>query len=126
MSEANLGRNTVTPILRIFDTNKATEFYFDFLEFQGDWEHRFEDNFPLYMQISRGRSVLHLSEHHGDCTPGGAVRIEIDGIEAYHAGLLAKSYKFARPGLETAPWGTKEFCVQDPFGNRLTFFESAD
>src|SRR6185295_19052023 len=31
---------------------------------------RFEPDLPLYMQVSRDRCVLHLSEHHGDCSPG--------------------------------------------------------
>ncbi len=53
-----------TPILRIFDEAKAREFYLDFLGFSLDWEHRFEADFPLYMQVSRGECVLHLTEHH--------------------------------------------------------------
>ena len=31
---------------------------------------------PLYMQISKDDCILHLSEHHGDCCPGAAMRIE--------------------------------------------------
>jgi len=54
----------VTPILRIFDEAKALEFYVDFLGFKVDWQHRFEANFPLYLQVSLGECVLHLSEHH--------------------------------------------------------------
>jgi catechol 2,3-dioxygenase-like lactoylglutathione lyase family enzyme len=42
------------PILRIFSVAKAKEFYVDFLGFQVDWEHRFEDVAPVYMQVSRG------------------------------------------------------------------------
>lgn len=30
-----------TPILRIFDEKKASEFYVDVLGFTVDWEHRF-------------------------------------------------------------------------------------
>src|SRR3546814_734157 len=55
-----------TPILRIFDEAKAREFYFGYLGFTADWEHRFGENFPLYMQVSRAGLTLHLSEHHGD------------------------------------------------------------
>ena len=65
-----------TPILRIFDEVKAREFYVDFLGFTVDWEHRFEEGLPLYLQISKDDCVLHLSEHHGDCCPGSAMRIE--------------------------------------------------
>jgi len=54
------------PILRIFDEAKAREFYVDFLGFTVDWEHRFNDDAPLYMQVSRDGCVLHFSEHYGD------------------------------------------------------------
>ncbi len=54
------------PILRSFDETKAKEFYVDFLGFNIDWEHRFEDNFPLYMQLSKDGCIIHLSEHHGN------------------------------------------------------------
>lgn len=60
----------VIPILRIFDVAKAREFYVDYLGFSVDFEHRFHDNAPLYMGISRDGLVLHLSEHHGDPSTG--------------------------------------------------------
>ena len=34
--------------------------------------------------------VLHLSEHHGDGTPGTVLFCEMTGIEAFHAELSAK------------------------------------
>jgi len=113
----------ITPILRIFDESKAKEFYLDFLEFTLDWEHRFEDDLPLYMQISNGACTLQLSGHHGDGCPGVHLRIGADSIETLHQRLLSKKYKHARPGLEATPWGTRECTVWDPFGNRLTFYE---
>jgi catechol 2,3-dioxygenase-like lactoylglutathione lyase family enzyme len=112
-----------TPILRSFDEAKARAFYVGFLGFAVDWEHRFEPGLPLYLQLSRGAVKLHLSEHHGDCTPGSAVRIAVDDVAALHAELAAKDYGFARPGLEEVPWGGRELSVKDPFGNRLTFFQ---
>lgn len=110
-----------TPILRIFDEAKAREFYVGFLGFKVDWEHRFEPNLPLYLQISRDGCVIHLSEHHGDCSPGAALRIETDELEAFQKQLLAKQYKYARPGIQETPWGSKDMSIADPFGNRLTF-----
>lgn len=110
-----------TPILRIFDAAKAREFYVGFLGFQVDWEHRFEPGLPLYLQVSRAGCVLHLSEHHGDCCPGAAMRIEVDDIDALHAELAARDYGYARPGIDAMPWGTRDMSVKDPFGNRLTF-----
>lgn len=110
-----------TPILRIFDERKAREFYVDFLGFQVDWEHRFEPDLPLYLQVSRGGFVLHLSEHHGDCCPGAAMRIDTSDIDALHAELAGKRYGYARPQVDQTPWGSREMSVKDPFGNRLTF-----
>jgi hypothetical protein len=94
---------------------------FDFLGFRLDWEHRFEEGLPLYMQISKDRCILHLSGHHGDCSPGAAMRIETAGLEAFQRELAAKQYRYARPTIEATPWGSHDMSVTDPFGNRLTF-----
>ena len=117
-------RNT-TPVLRIFDEAKAREFYVDFLGFTVEWEHRFEDGLPLYCEVSRDSVKIHLTEHHGDCSPGAAFRIETDNLNALHEELSAKNYKYARPGVDQMSWGTREMTVRDPFGNRLTFVEPA-
>jgi uncharacterized glyoxalase superfamily protein PhnB len=113
----------ITPILRIFDEAKAKEFYVNFLGFKIDWEHRFEASLPLYIQISKDFCVIHLSEHHGDCNPGAALRIETNDIGSMNRELLQKNYKYARPGIEQTPWKTQEMKLIDPFGNRLIFFE---
>jgi catechol 2,3-dioxygenase-like lactoylglutathione lyase family enzyme len=114
---------TSTPILRIFDEAKAREFYVDFLGFKVDWEHRFDANFPLYLQVSRDGCILHLTEHHGDCCPGAALRVQTTGLDAFQAELAAKPYRYARPDIEQMPWGTRDMSIKDPFGNRLTFTE---
>lgn len=110
-----------TPILRIFDETKALAFYVDFLGFTVDWQHRFGDHFPLYLQVSRGDCVLHLSEHHGDCTPGSALRIETDELEAFQQQLQDKAYRYAHPQIQAMPWGSQDMTISDPFGNRLVF-----
>ena len=109
------------PILRSFDETKAKEFYLDFLGFNLDWEHRFEADFPLYMQVSKDSCVLHISEHHGDCCPGAALRIEIDNIENYQKQLQEKKHKNAKPGIQKMPWGSKDMAITDPFGNKIIF-----
>ena len=113
--------NSIIPVLRIFDIAKADEFYLGFLGFSVDWDHRFDANAPLYRQISRGDLILHLSEHHGDGTPGSHVRVMMDGVEALQRELAAKHYRYMNPGLETMPWGMIETGVIDPFGNSIRF-----
>jgi methyltransferase (TIGR00027 family) len=108
----------------MIDEAKAREFYIGFLGFAVDWEHRFEDNAPLYLQISRDGCTLHLSEHYNDAVPGSALRIAIDDVDALNRELLAKNYKFAKPGVQETPWETREMSIRDPFGNRLVFSQS--
>jgi extradiol dioxygenase family protein len=111
------------PILRIFDVAKAREFYLDFLGCKVDWEHRYAPDLPLFMQVSLGEVILHLSEHHGDCSPGAKITIEMTGLAAYHAVLSAKKYGYARPGLVEEPWGATTMTIADPFYNHLSFAE---
>jgi len=115
--------DAVVPVLRIFDIAKAKEFYEDFLGFSVDWEHRFDADAPLYRQISRGKLILHLSEHHGDGSPGARVRVMMRGVEAFHREISTKGYRYMRPGLETTSWNTVETSVSDPFGNQIRFCE---
>ena len=111
------------PILRIFDEQKARDFYVGFLGFTVDWEHRFEPGMPLYTQVSLGGCALHLSEHHGDACPGSTVFLRVSGLEDYHRGIMAKGYQYARPGVEKTFYGSKMMQIGDPFGNRLRFDE---
>lgn len=113
----------ICPLVRIFDEQKAREYYCDWLGFAIDWEHRFEDGTPLYMQVSLGKLKLHLSEHVGDCTPGGKVFVSCTGLKAWHKTIAAKNYKYYRPGIEEAFWGGICMTLIDPFGNKLLFSE---
>jgi catechol 2,3-dioxygenase-like lactoylglutathione lyase family enzyme len=110
------------PILRIFSEEKAKEFYVDFLGCAVDWEHRFEEGFPLYAQVSRSELTLHLSEHHGDASPGSTVYVWMSGIDEFHRELIGRKYTYNRPEIEEAPWA-RVLQVTDPFGNNLRFAE---
>jgi catechol 2,3-dioxygenase-like lactoylglutathione lyase family enzyme len=113
------------PILRIFDVHKPREFYVDFLGFRIDWEHRFEEDAPVYMQISRGDLVLHLTEHHGDACPGSTVFVRTTHLEDFHREISARGYRFMRPRIELAPWNANLMEVTGPFGNRIRFNEDS-
>jgi hypothetical protein len=88
----------IVPILRIFDVSKAKEF-------------------------SKDGIVLHLSEHHGDASPGSTIKIYIEKIDELAAKLIEKDYKYSKPGVEKMPWKTNEMWIKDPFGNSLRFTE---
>jgi hypothetical protein len=112
-----------TPIFRIFDEAKAREFYLGFLGCAADWEHRFAPDMPLYMQVSRGALKLHLSEHSGDASPGATALVYMKGVAALQAELIAKNYRYNKPGLQQQDWGL-ECTVIDPFRNQIRFLEA--
>jgi uncharacterized glyoxalase superfamily protein PhnB len=114
---------TTIPIFRIFNVEKAKEFYVDFLGFHVEWEHHFEEGTPAYLQVSRDGLVLHLSEHHGDCCPGSTVFVWMTDIDEFHREITSRGYKYLRPGIETTFYGAKCLQVIDPFGNRIRFNE---
>ena len=112
---------STTPILRSFDEDKVKEFYVDFLEFEIEFEHRFEKDLPLYLGLKKGGFELHLSEHYGDSNPGGSVRIQLEDLESFQKKLLKKNYKYSRPDIIKQDLGTMEMIIKDPFGNKLIF-----
>jgi ribosomal-protein-alanine N-acetyltransferase len=111
----------VVPILRMFDLGLTTAFYCGYLGCQIDWQDGAEGG-PVYLQVSRGELVLHLSSHHDDGTPGGAVLIETRDVSTLHEELHATGYQHMLPGIEPHGRG-KEMVLIDPASNRLRFFE---
>lgn len=116
----------IIPVLRIFDYQKMLEFYIDWLGFEIIWEHRFEEGFPVYIEVKKGNIILHLSEHHGDASPGSSIFIWGEGVPEYHKELIDKNYKYNRPGLEKTFYDAVSFTVHDPFGNKIIFNEKYD
>jgi catechol 2,3-dioxygenase-like lactoylglutathione lyase family enzyme len=110
----------VTPQLRMTNWDRSRKFYVDGLGFTVDWEHRFEPGFPVFTQITRDGLSLFLTEHTGDCKPGGAAYIILDDVDAYFREITARGIQPAE-APEDAPWGTREMLVIDPDDNRLRF-----
>ena len=110
------------PILRILDFEKAKEFYVEFLGFKIDWEHRFGQGEPVYMQISKNDLILHLSENKRFQT-GIIIFVEAKGVEEFHFELLSKNTSHLVPDLSKTNWQTKQMELEDPFGNLLRFNE---
>ncbi len=114
------------PIIRIFSVEKAMEFYVGFLGFTTAWTHQRADKSPQYIQVARSGLTLHLSEHHGDASPGATVFVGTKGLDALHREISAKDYPYMRPGIEETDYGHRLLQLLDPFGNRLRFSERID
>ncbi|MBK1783347.1 glyoxalase superfamily protein [Prauserella cavernicola] len=120
------GLRGAVPVLRVQDERLAREFYVDHLGFRVEWEHRFEPGLPLYTRVSRDETVLDLSEHHGDGTPGSVVWVPVGDVRALHRELTARRHPRLRPGVDHDAPGGPTLEVIDPFGNVLRFCETSD
>ncbi|WP_157268769.1 bleomycin resistance protein [Azohydromonas aeria] len=109
---------TVIPQLRMTVAERSLPFYVEILGFTVDWKHQFEPGFPLFVQLTRDGQTIFLTEHAGDCQVGGAVYFVINDVDAYYRDLLARGCRSAT-NPENTSWGTREFVVTDPDGNRL-------
>src|SRR3989442_5926837 len=72
----------VFPQLRVTNWKRTRAFYVDGLGFTVDWEHRFEPGLPVFAQLTRDSLSLFLTEHTGDCQPGGAAYLVLDDVDA--------------------------------------------
>lgn len=115
---------TVIPQLRISQAARSLVFYVEQLGFAVDWQHQFEPGFPLFFQLTREEQTLFLTEHTGDCEVGGAVYFLVPDAQACHAAFAAQGV-IATNAPSATPWGTVEFLLTDPDGNRLRFASDA-
>ncbi|WP_083455112.1 MULTISPECIES: glyoxalase superfamily protein [Pseudomonas] len=112
------------PVFRISSEKLAREYYVGGLGFSIDWQHR-QNNYPAYLQVSRGAVVLHLTEHEGDAEPGATVLIpinfsEIDNLHAELKGRLP-----ANKISLLASSQSHVLQIDDPFGNHIRFVSRA-
>lgn len=110
----------MVPQLRTTNWERTRVFYVEGLGFTVDWEHRFEPGFPVFAQVTRDGLSLFLTEHAGDCQPGGAAYLVVDDVDALYHEISGRGIRPAeRPG--DTEWGAREMTVVDPDGNRLRF-----
>jgi uncharacterized glyoxalase superfamily protein PhnB len=109
------------PVLRVFDASFAQTFYVDWLGFHVDWAEQAEPGAPVYLQISRGPVVLHLSEHYDDCYPGSKCIINVADVEALYGELRHRVNPKIHMQFSSAAWSAAMLEIIDPFGNRLCF-----
>jgi len=110
----------VFPQLRITDYERSKAFYVDGLGFRIEWEHRFEPQLPVFLQVTREGLSLFLSEHGGDCQCGGAAYLFVPDVDAWHQDFTSRGVR-PESAPEDEPYGVREMCVVDPDGNRLRF-----
>ncbi|AYF26896.1 bleomycin resistance family protein [Micromonospora tulbaghiae] len=118
--------DSAVPVLRVISAEVALRFYTEYLGFTVDWEHRFEPELPIYVQISRSKAVLHLSEHHGDGSLHGVAWFPVADVYALRDELRGHSEIPLRPDVDEESPGGPTLEVIDPYGNVLRFTQLID
>jgi hypothetical protein len=84
----------------------------------------FGGDFPDYLMVERDGLQLHFFTHK-DLDPKanyGQVYLRTDAIEDLHRSLVDRGVSIhPNGGLQTKPWGQREFALLDPDHNLLTF-----
>lgn len=117
-------RQRVFPQLRMTNWKHTRAFYVDGLGFKVDWEHQFEPGLPVFASLTRDGLSLFLTEHTGDCQPGGAAYLVVDDVDALFREISRRGITPAELPGETE-WRAREMTVVDPDGNRLRFSTAA-
>lgn len=90
----------------MFDARLARVFYVDWPGFDWAGTHQLFEDAPLYAFLHLGgHEVLHLSEHHGDSSPGAAAMIFVHGLLDWFDTIQARPFRFCKPALVAEPWG---------------------
>ncbi len=110
---------TVIPAFRITDYSKSKTFYVEGMGFRIDWEHRFEPNLPVFVQISREEVTMYLTEHTEDCQVGGLIHIFVPDVDSWYNELSGKlAIGTIEPPHEQID-GLRMMGVVDPDGNQI-------
>lgn len=121
----------VIPSLRVTDMPAALRFYTDVLGF--DVERGGPEDSNCALKYGDGRIMLETAaDHYGDEYNaairerlGGpsphALYIEAEELDALHERVTDAHAPIVDP-LADRPWGQREFTVEDPEGNWLTFW----
>ena len=110
----------VMPTLRMTSYARSNAFYVEGLGFQIDWEHRFEPNLPVFMQVSRDGMAFFLTEHKGDCPVGGLLHLYVADVDAWYVDFQGKGVSVVEPPNNDLR-GVRMMTVLDPDGNKLRF-----
>ena len=124
----------IIPSVRVADMAEALRFYRDVLGFEVLRGGPEDSNCSL--QHGTGRLMLETAADHYGAAYNAAIRerlgslsphalyIESDDVDRLHGRIAAEGARILDP-LADRPWGQREFTVEDPEGNWLTFWQAA-
>jgi catechol 2,3-dioxygenase-like lactoylglutathione lyase family enzyme len=113
---------SLAPQLLVDDLARAIAYYrklgFDFGDpWEGFYAIGMLDGLELHLKespVSTGERAHRRKQEHLDAAAG------VDGIEAFHARCVEAGVTIHKP-LSPTSWGTKDFYIEDPDGNIISF-----
>ena len=125
----------VIPSLRVADTARSLEFYTNVLGFQLVRGGPEEDNSSLslgeaHFMIEKATAFYSpgyneaIRQRAGGHSPN-AIYVEAPDLDELYAAVQASGAKVIDP-LAARDWGQREFTVEDPDGNWLTFWKALE
>lgn len=115
----------VHPVLPAVDLPSTIEFYVQQLGFQVAFE---DAQPPRYVGLTRDRVEIHLRQtsptEQVAGLPSGNVEVHfaVCDVDHFFNQCLDGGVIDPTDQLRDTPWGTREFSIADPEGNRLTFY----
>ncbi len=108
------------PLLRMIDWTATRRHYVELLDATVNTISDDGDHTPRYVTLTLpGGARLHLSEHHGDGTPGASVLVAVADLDAHLASLTSTGHGTPLAIADTDRG--RSITVHDPAGNRLVF-----
>jgi len=110
----------VVPALRVVSYAASKPFY-ESLGFREQWTQQFESGMPTFASMAFDGMELFLTEHAGDCQPGGLVHFYVPDVDALYDDFLEYGVSVERePNNDLGP-DLRVMSVLDPDINRLKF-----
>lgn len=112
---------TAIPELHVSNAVAAKSFYSTRLGFtcEHSWKPDETQDDPCYMVFTRDGVRLHVTSFK-DGVLGGSLYVYVDDVDALHAEFADKGVQQLGVIVDQT-WGTREFGVTDPDGNKIRF-----
>ncbi|WP_426339790.1 glyoxalase superfamily protein [Pseudoduganella sp. S-14] len=110
----------VVPALRVASYAASKPFY-EALGFREEWTHHFAPGLPTFASMILDGMEIFLSEHSGDCQPGGLVHFYVPDVDALYDDFLEYGVKVEQAPNNDLGADLRVMSVLDPDNNRLKF-----
>jgi catechol 2,3-dioxygenase-like lactoylglutathione lyase family enzyme len=109
----------LVPILQVKSAEASLQYYRGKLGFREVWRYQSEPGEHLFVAVERDGFRLFLSEFL-ESVVGGQIYLYVKDVDAVAREFAERGVTFEWAPAETA-WGTREFRLRDPDGNKLRF-----